>query len=125
MRQKTYQNGKLQRIRNKINKITTMEYNFREIEKKWHQKWVENKTYKVTEDENKKKFYVLNMFPYPSGAGLHVGHPLGYIASDIYARYKRLNGFNFTDPSSMLMSNMSKQQQKLYDEYLKELDNIL
>ena len=56
--------------RNKINKITTMEYNFREIEKKWHQKWVENKTYKVTEDENKKKFYVLNMFPYPSGAGL-------------------------------------------------------
>ena len=53
-----------------------MEYNFREIEKKWHQKWVENKTYKVTEDENKKKFYVLNMFPYPSGAGLHVGHPL-------------------------------------------------
>ena len=55
-----------------------MEYNFREIEKKWHQKWVENKTYKVTEDENKKKFYVLNMFPYPSGAGLHVGHPLGY-----------------------------------------------
>ena len=75
-----------------------MEYNFREIEKKWHQKWVENKTYKVTEDENKKKFYVLNMFPYPSGAGLHVGHPLGYIASDIYARYKRLNGFNVLDP---------------------------
>ena len=75
-----------------------MEYNFREIEKKWHQKWVENKTYKVIEDENKKKFYVLNMFPYPSGAGLHVGHPLGYIASDIYARYKRLNGFNVLDP---------------------------
>ncbi len=75
-----------------------MEYNFREIEKKWHQKWVENKTYKVTEDENKKKFYVLNMFPYPSGAGLHVGHPLGYIASDIYARYKRLNGFNVSEP---------------------------
>ena len=75
-----------------------MEYNFREIEKKWHQKWVENKTYKVVEDENKKKFYVLNMFPYPSGAGLHVGHPLGYIASDIYARYKRLNGFNVLDP---------------------------
>ena len=75
-----------------------MEYNFREIEKKWHQKWVENKTYKVTEDENKKKFYVLNMFPYPSGAGLHVGHPLGYIASDIYARYKRLNGFNVLNP---------------------------
>ena len=67
-----------------------MEYNFREIEKKWQQRWVENKTYRVTEDESKKKFYVLNMFPYPSGAGLHVGHPLGYIASDIYARYKRL-----------------------------------
>ena len=66
-----------------------MEYNFREIEKKWHEKWVENKTYKVTEDAKRKKFYVLNMFPYPSGAGLHVGHPLGYIASDIYARYKR------------------------------------
>ena len=65
-----------------------MEYNFREIEKKWRQRWVENKTYKVVEDESKKKFYVLNMFPYPSGAGLHVGHPLGYIASDIYARYK-------------------------------------
>jgi drug/metabolite transporter (DMT)-like permease len=71
-----------------------MEYNFREIEKKWQKRWVENKTYQVTEDETKKKFYVLNMFPYPSGAGLHVGHPLGYIASDIYARYKRLQGFN-------------------------------
>ena len=75
-----------------------MEYNFREIEKKWHEKWVENKTYKVTEDESRKKFYVLNMFPYPSGAGLHVGHPLGYIASDIYARYKRLQGFNVLNP---------------------------
>ena len=75
-----------------------MEYNFREIEKKWHQKWVENQTYKVTEDDSKKKFYVLNMFPYPSGAGLHVGHPLGYIASDIYARYKRLQGYNVLNP---------------------------
>ena len=103
-----------------------MEYNFREIEKKWQQKWVEQKTYKVTEDESKQKFYVLNMFPYPkwveqktykvtedeskqkfyvlnmfpypSGAGLHVGHPLGYIASDIYARYKRLQGFNVLNP---------------------------
>ena len=74
------------------------EYNFREIEQKWHQNWVANKTYKVVEDENRKKFYVLNMFPYPSGAGLHVGHPLGYIASDIYARYKRLQGFNVLNP---------------------------
>ena len=74
------------------------EYNFREIEQKWHQNWVANKTYKVVEDESRKKFYVLNMFPYPSGAGLHVGHPLGYIASDIYARYKRLQGFNVLNP---------------------------
>ena len=74
------------------------EYNFREIEQKWHRRWVENKTYQVVEDENRKKYYVLNMFPYPSGAGLHVGHPLGYIASDIYARYKRLQGFNVLNP---------------------------
>ena len=75
-----------------------MEYNFQQIEKKWQARWVENKTYKVAEDENKKKFYVLNMFPYPSGAGLHVGHPLGYIASDIYARAKRLQGYNVLNP---------------------------
>ena len=75
-----------------------MEYNFRDIEQKWHQRWVAMQTYKVTEDETRKKFYVLNMFPYPSGAGLHVGHPLGYIASDIYARYKRLQGFNVLNP---------------------------
>ena len=75
-----------------------MEYNFREIEKKWQQKWVEEQTYKVVEDKSKPKFYVLNMFPYPSGAGLHVGHPLGYIASDIYARFKRLQGFNVLNP---------------------------
>ena len=75
-----------------------MDYNFREIEKKWQQRWVDNGTYRVVEDEKKKKFYVLNMFPYPSGAGLHVGHPLGYIASDIYARYKRLRGYNVLNP---------------------------
>ena len=75
-----------------------MEYNFRDIEKKWQQNWVEQHTYKVTEDKNHKKFYVLNMFPYPSGAGLHVGHPLGYIASDIFARYKRLQGYNMLNP---------------------------
>ncbi len=75
-----------------------MEYNFREIEKKWQKSWVDNKTYKVVENKDKKKFYVLNMFPYPSGAGLHVGHPLGYIASDIYARFKRLQGFNVLNP---------------------------
>ena len=75
-----------------------MDYNFQEIEKKWQQRWKERKTYRVVEDENKKKFYVLNMFPYPSGAGLHVGHPLGYIASDIYARYKRQKGFNVLNP---------------------------
>ena len=75
-----------------------MEYNFRDIEKKWQKRWVDNGTYRVVEDEKKKKFYVLNMFPYPSGAGLHVGHPLGYIASDIYARYKRLKGFNVLNP---------------------------
>lgn len=75
-----------------------MEYNFREIEKKWQKIWVDNHTYQVNEDASKQKFYVLNMFPYPSGAGLHVGHPLGYIASDIYARYKRLQGFNVLNP---------------------------
>ena len=75
-----------------------MEYNFQEIEKKWFDYWTSNKTYKVVEDSDKEKFYVLNMFPYPSGAGLHVGHPLGYIASDIYARYKRLQGFNVLNP---------------------------
>ena len=75
-----------------------MEYNFREIEQKWRRIWAEQQTYKVETDENKEKFYVLNMFPYPSGAGLHVGHPLGYIASDIYARYKRLQGFNVLNP---------------------------
>ncbi|MCC8132680.1 MAG: leucine--tRNA ligase [Tannerellaceae bacterium] len=75
-----------------------MEYKFGAIEKKWQKYWVENNVYKVTEDPAKPKFYVLDMFPYPSGAGLHIGHPLGYIASDIYSRFKRLRGFNVLHP---------------------------
>ncbi|MFP4059405.1 MAG: leucine--tRNA ligase [Bacteroidales bacterium] len=75
-----------------------MEYNFKEVEKKWQQYWSENKTYQVDVDHSKPKYYVLDMFPYPSGAGLHVGHPLGYIATDIFTRYKRMNGFNVLHP---------------------------
>ena len=75
-----------------------MEYDFKSIEQKWQSWWAENKTFRAVEDPSRKKFYVLDMFPYPSGAGLHVGHPLGYIASDIFSRYKRLKGFNVLHP---------------------------
>ena len=75
-----------------------MEYNHKEIESRWQQQWRDKGIYRAEIDPSRPKFYVLDMFPYPSGAGLHVGHPLGYIASDIYSRYKRLNGFNVLHP---------------------------
>ena len=75
-----------------------MSYNFLEIEKKWQNYWLENKVFKASDNSNKPKYYVLDMFPYPSGTGLHVGHPLGYIASDIISRFKRNKGFNVLHP---------------------------
>ena len=79
-------------------KENTMNYDFRDIEAKWQKYWAENETFKAINDSDKPKFYALSMFPYPSGAGLHVGHPLGYIATDIYSRYKRHKGFNVLHP---------------------------
>jgi leucyl-tRNA synthetase len=114
-----------------------MEYNFREIEKKWQSFWRENRTYKVDIDKSKPKFYVLDMFPYPSGAGLHVGHPLGYIASDIYSRYKTHKGFNVLHPMGYDAFGLPAEQyaiqtgthpaittEKNIARYREQLDNI-
>ena len=114
-----------------------MDYQPRNIEQKWKQYWVENKTYRVKINPDKPKYYVLDMFPYPSGAGLHVGHPLGYIASDIYSRYKRLKGFNVLHPMGYDAFGLPAEQYaiqtgvhpaistaKNIDRYRQQLDNL-
>ena len=114
-----------------------MEYRFNEIERKWRQRWVEQHTYEVKEDPSRPKYYVLNMFPYPSGAGLHVGHPLGYIASDIYARYKRMKGYNVLNPMGYDAYDLPAEQYAIQtgqhpavtteqniNRYREQLDNI-
>ncbi|HEY1113398.1 MAG TPA: leucine--tRNA ligase [Chitinophagaceae bacterium] len=114
-----------------------MEYNFRDIEKKWQQAWIDNKVYQVPSLSDKPKYYVLDMFPYPSGSGLHVGHPLGYIASDIFARYKRLKGFNVLHPMGYDAFGLPAEQyaiehgvhpavstEKNISTFRKQLDNI-
>src|SRR6202012_3411770 len=114
-----------------------MEYDFRKIEQDWQQQWKETNAYKVSNDSSRPKYYVLDMFPYPSGAGLHVGHPLGYIASDIYARYKRLKGFNVLHPMGYDAFGLPAEQyaletgqhpavttEKNIARYREQLDNI-